>query len=405
MKNKVRYSIVFIILILFAVIVILVVPKIKNVFQKQVTNEIFVVVDRGQVVVTIEATGIVEAENEVIILSPASSIIKKINKEAGSRVSAGEVIMELDESQVESEIEKISDQLDVKRNSLEKSQLNNRSTLIDLDYNVDVKKLRITSLKSQLADEEQLLSVGGISPARVEETKQNITLAEKDLSMIIEKNDIRLKQLKADEEGLLMQIRIQEKQLEEMKSLMQKLKVTAPSDGIILSVSGKVGEKVSADRMLARMSDLTTFKIIGSIDEDYSDFIKTGNQVYAIIDNEKLGGRIGNITPVIENSKIQFNIHLDESNHPGLIANQNIKIQVIRSLRNNTLRVPSNDEFQPNNQQIVLVKDSERVVKKSVVFGIKGIEYQEVLSGLKEGDQVITTDLSKYFKEKSETSL
>ena len=164
------------------------------------------VVDRGKVISTINATGVVESENEVLILSPASSIIKKIVKEPGSQVAKGEAIVQLDTEPVENEIEGLQDQLEVRRNNLDKTQLSAQSTRVDLEFNEEVKKLKITSLKSQLADQEQLLEVGGISPARIENTKQEITLAEKDLQMLVQKNSIRLKQLEADRKGLMLQI-------------------------------------------------------------------------------------------------------------------------------------------------------------------------------------------------------
>ncbi|MDP2113863.1 MAG: hypothetical protein Q8K69_07375 [Bacteroidota bacterium] len=81
------------------------------------------IVDRGQVFIPIEATGVVEPENEVILLSPNNSIIRKINKEAGSRVLKGEIIIELDDEPTRDEIDLITDQLEVKSNSLERSRL------------------------------------------------------------------------------------------------------------------------------------------------------------------------------------------------------------------------------------------------------------------------------------------
>ncbi|NQU86106.1 MAG: HlyD family efflux transporter periplasmic adaptor subunit [Mariniphaga sp.] len=392
MKNKL---LIYLVLIPLGLLVIFIVVKLigtDTLFQTKSTKQTFVTVDRGQVIVSVEATGVVEAENEVIILSPSSCIVKKINKEPGSQVEKGTVIIELDQVPIQNEIERIKDQLELKRNSLEKSRLSNRSTLIDLEYNVEVKQLKITSLKSKQTDEEQLLSVGGISPSRLEETKQNIILAEKDLAMVIEKNEIRLKQLKTDEEGLLLQIKIQEKQLAEKIGLLEKMEVKAPSAGILLTVAGKVGEMVQSGKMLVCMSDLTTFKIIGSIDEKYSEYIKTGNQVFAILDNEKLQGRIGNITPAIENSKIQFNVHIENSNHPEIMPNQAVSLKVVQSLKNNILRIPCYDEIYPNMEQLVLVKDSERVVKKNVRFGIKGVDFQEIVSGLNVGEQIIISD-------------
>jgi len=332
------------------------------------------IVDRGQVFIPIDATGVVEPENEVILLSPLNSIILKINKEPGSRVKKGDVIIELDPVPTREEIEQINDQR------------------IDLDYNVEVKKLRIASIKAQLADEEQLLSVGGISSAKIDETKQNLVLAEKDLSVVVKKNAIRLNQLKTEENGLNLQIEIQKKQLADKLEMLGKLAIKAPSDGIILSLSGKVGEKVGPDKMLITMSDLTTFKIKGSIDEKYSEFIKTGNPVFAFPENEKLNGTIGTVSPVVADKRILFNVHLENSNNPKLIPNQAVRLQVLKSMKNEVLRISSDNDFKSNQEQTIYVLDSGNVVPRTVQFGIKGAGYQEVLSGLNEGDKVILSD-------------
>lgn len=350
------------------------------------------VVDRGQVFIPIEATGVVEPENEVILLCPNNSIIRKINKEAGSRVMKGEIIIELDDNPTRDEIDQITDQLEVKSNSLERSRLEGQMARIDLDYNVEVKKLRITSIKTQLADEEQLLSVGGISPAKMAETKQNLVLAEKDLDMVLKKNAIRLKQMKTEENGLNLQIEIQKKQLADKIEMLGKLNIKAPSNGIILSVSGKTGEKVGSDKMLVTMSDLTTFKIKGLIDEQFSEFVKTGNPVFALAENERLVGIIGNVTPTVADNKIQFNVHLENSNNPKLIPNQSIKLQVLKSIKTETLRITANNNFKANSEQTVYVLDSGNMVPRTVKFGIKGADYQEVISGLSEGEKVILSD-------------
>ena len=68
------------------------------------------------------------------------------------------------------------------------------------------------------------------------------------------------------------------------------MNVKAASDGIILAVYGNEGEKVNADQLLVRMSDLTSYKINGAVDENNADIVKTGGTVYAIIGEEKLAG-------------------------------------------------------------------------------------------------------------------
>ncbi|HCE58294.1 MAG TPA: hypothetical protein DER09_10805 [Prolixibacteraceae bacterium] len=355
-----------------------------------------VTVEKGEVVATLEATGVVESENEVLVLSPAASIVKNILKEPGNQVISGEIILQLQTLPVEDDIEKLKDQLEMKRNNLERTQLNSQSTKLDLDYNEEVKRLKVLSLKAQLGDKEQLLEVGGISPARVEETRQEITLAEKDLAMLVEKNSIRLKQLIAEEKGLLLQIRMDEKMLEEKQELLEKMSVRAPSSGIILNINAHVGEKVPADKMLVQMSDLSTFKLNGSVDEKYASQIKTGSPVFVTVEGEQLKGLIGSVTPMVENNKVQFNVHLDKNNHPKLIANQNVQIQIFSQKKDNVLRIRKLPDIEPGKPCKIFVVQGEKAVKREITIGITGNEYFEIISGLKEGEMVIADETSSF---------
>ena len=387
MKNKKR--------LLVAVLVLaglLCLFLISTIFTSVKKNHISVV-DRGLVYASVDASGVVEPENEVLMLSPVSSIIKEIRKEPGTRVQKGEVLIELDDETTRAEIELITDQLEVKCNSLERSKLDAQMTRIDLDYNIEVKKLRITSIKTQLADEEQLLSVGGISSAKIDETKQNLVLAEKDLAIAQKKNSIRLNQLKTEEAGLNLQIEMQKKQLADKIAILDQLKIKAPSNGIVMSIGGKKGEKVSNDKMLVTLSDLTTFKIRGLIEEKNSEFVKTGNPVLIVADNTELKGIVGNVTPSVAENKIQFNVHLEENSNQRLIPNQTVRLKVLKTMRENVLRVKSANKFKENSEQQVYVIESGEKVSRTVNVGIKGIGYLEVISGLNEGEQVVLSDV------------
>ncbi|MCF6332491.1 MAG: HlyD family efflux transporter periplasmic adaptor subunit [Draconibacterium sp.] len=397
MGNKKNISIALIAILIF--VALATIAYFSGIFVPntlQLSNLKTVTVDRGDVISAIQATGIVESENEVIILSPAAGIIKSILKEPGTKVNAGDIILQLNPEPVQNDIEKLKDQQEVKRNNLVKTRLSAQSTKLDLDYNEEVKKLKIISLKSQLADEQQLLDVGGISPSKLEKTKQEITLAEKDLSMLIEKNSIRLKQLEADEKGLLLQIKIDDKVLEDKLELLSKMNVKAPSAGIILNVSGNKGETVGNNKMLVRMSDLTSFKLTGSIDEQFANQIKTGNLVYVTVEDEKLEGLIGNVTPMVENSKVQFNVHLKESSHPKLIANQQVQILIINNHKENTVRVPKIADFEKGKKHEIFVVEGNKAVKKEVFIGIIGNNFCEILSGLKVGDVIISEGTNAY---------
>ncbi len=347
------------------------------------------IVEKGDAFEPIVATGTVEAENEVLIRSPYTSIVKQIYKEPGSRVQKGDAILMMEDEFIKEEIDKLKDQLDLKRNALEKNKLSEFSTNVDLNYSEEVKKLNVTSLKTQLADEEQLLEVGGISPAKIEKTKQEIALAEKDLAMLKQKNAIRLKQLNAEEQGLNLGINIQEKEMADKVNTLNHMRVIAPSDGIVLSIANKVGEKVNNDNVLIRMSDLSTFKIAGSVEDKVADYIKTGRKVYAVIDSERLPGRIGNVTPVIENNKILFNVHLEQKNHPKLIPNQRITLWIIRKEFENSLIINNLNIFEKEVPTVAYVLKNGEAIRRGITTGIRNPDHIQVLSGLEAGDTIV----------------
>jgi HlyD family secretion protein len=354
------------------------------------------VVDRGVVVTTVEAEGVVEAQSEVLILSPTSSIIKKVLRVPGNQVKAYQTILQLDTKPIAEEMAGIEDQLKVKRNNLHRNRLTARSTRVDLDYNVEMKKLRISSLKSEVEDQAELLTVGGISPSRFEQKKQELALAEKELEMILSKNSIRLQQLAAEEKGLELGIEIQEKQLEQKRVDSSNTTVRAPSAGIILALNGKEGEKVGRDQQLVRMSNLSAFKISGSISEEHADILKVGQTVFVQLDREKLTGKIGNINPEIQNSKVSFDIYLDESNHPKLRPNLRVSLLVVSGMKQDVLRLQTGPALDRGRNVEVYVVEGDHAFLRKLSLGMKGPEYVEVRSGVDSGEKVVISDISSF---------
>jgi len=98
-------------LVMVAIVVIVIVPFNSDSSQSQDVKVAYVEI--GHVIRSFNGEGVVEPKSEVIILSPASSIIKDIPKEVGSHVNAGEPIIFLDPTPIQTEVENIRDQLEM----------------------------------------------------------------------------------------------------------------------------------------------------------------------------------------------------------------------------------------------------------------------------------------------------
>ncbi len=175
---------------------------------------------------------------------------------------------------------------------------------------------------------------------------------------------------------------------------LSKMIIRAPSAGIILSIHGKVGEKVNTDRLLIEMSDLTNFKIRGKVDDDYAENLKTGTKVYVGLDNEKLVGVVGTVNPVIRDRKIEFDVNLQESSHNKLRPNRSVSLDIVRAERDSVIRIPTGPVIGKGNEHEVYVLGNGQPVKRVIVTGIRNSEFIEVKEGLEEGDRVVLSNIS-----------
>lgn len=143
------------------------------------------------------------------------------------------------------------------------------------------------------------------------------------------------------------------------------------------------------------MSDLSTFKVKATVERPYFDNVRIGGEVYAVIDNTSLKGRIGSVTPVMKDKKLEFDVFLDYSYYHKLIPNMEIELQIITQRKDSVLRVKNGPAFNRNKDQDLFVIRTDKAVRKTVTTGLIGTEYVEIVSGLTSDDRVIISDISR----------
>ncbi|TKG95780.1 efflux RND transporter periplasmic adaptor subunit [Puteibacter caeruleilacunae] len=352
-------------------------------------------VERGDVRSSVTASGIVEAEYENLILAPFAGNIQTIIKTSGSHVSKGDTILILDQQPMLEKLANLQDQLKLDQNSYHQNQLNASNQRLELTHQLEVKKLKITDLKTKLHEEKLLLEVGGISEEKIRNTKQQLELAQKELELAIQQNAIKVEKITAEKEALELRIRIKQRELQKAQLTCNAAFVTAQQNGIVISVTGREGQTVGSGAQLVRISDLSTFKLTGKIADSNAEKLHSGNKVIAINDDTHLEGTIGNIRPEVDNGMIKFDVFLKQSNHKDLRPNLNMELQVITKEKQNTLRLPDGPFYDGSKQLEVFKVDQDIAQQTSIKVGISNFEYVEVLSGLEEGDEVIISDISK----------
>ena len=371
---------------------------IRYYFKPSLTTADFITakVETGIIENTINATGEVLPEFEEIIASPISASIKNVLMDAGNKVNKGQSILTLDKSITQTAYEKLRFQMESKENEIRKLKLDLEKSFFDIKSNNSIKQLRISNLKDAVSSAKRLLNAGGGTKEDVERAQLDLKVAE--LEKLQLENEIKSKQqtMKIEIREAEISLAIQGSDLDALKRKLDLAQVVATRQGVITWVNKNIGASINEGEALVRIADLSGFKVAGSMSDNMLE--KVNNHMVAIIrvGDKLLRGAIVNISPAVSNGIISFDIQLNDKSNAALRPNQKVDVFLITDTRNGVLRIANGAAFNGSNLQEVFVIKNGIAERRTVKTGLSNFDYIEILSGLKEGDEVITSDMASY---------
>jgi HlyD family secretion protein len=360
-------------------------------------------VEVGNIENTLNATGEVLPEFEEIITSPINASIKSALMDAGNKIKPGQSILTLDKSATQTEFDKLNFTLESKRNEISKLKLDLGKSFYDIQSNNDIKQLRISNLADAVENAKRLFKAGGGTREGIEQAELNLKVAQLEKKQLV--NEIRNKQQ-------TMQIEIKEAQIaadiqvNDINALQRKLNlanVVATRAGVITYVNKNIGANVHEGETLARIADLGSFKVSGSISDNSMDQLHSGIPVIIRINDNQLRGHVTNVSPSIQNSIISFDIQLDDRANKLLRPNMKVDVFLVTATHNKIMRVANGPAFKGPAVQDIFVVNNGKAEKRTVHIGLTNFDYVEIQDGVKPGDVVITTDMSEYKNSKEVT--
>jgi HlyD family secretion protein len=354
------------------------------------------VVTVGNVENTLNATGEVLPEFEEVITSPIDASIKRALMNAGNQIKAGESILSLDKSSSEADYANLKFQLESKQNEINKLKLDLNKSFYDIKSNNAIKQLRIASLVDAVENARRLFKAGGGTRENIEDAELNLKVARLEKQQL--ENEIRSKQQ-------TMQIEIKEAEIaaaiqrNDMNALQRKLNladIVTTRDGVITYVNKNIGATIKEGETLARIADLSSFKVAGSISDVSLDQLHIGIPVIVRINDAQLRGHVSNISPTIANGIISFDIQLDERNNKLLRPNMKVDVYVITAAHSKVMQVTNGAAFKGPTVQDIFVIRNGKAEKTKVHIGLSNFDYVEIKDGVKPGDSIITSDMTAF---------
>jgi HlyD family secretion protein len=393
-KKKKSIVIGLIVISVFALAIWLVRSTFKSTIKRSAITT--AVVEQGTVENTLNATGEVLPEFEEILTSPINASIKNVLMDAGNKVKVGQSILTLDKSASQTEFEKINFQLQSKRNEISKLKLDLNKSFFDIRSNNDIKQLRISNLADAVENAKRLFKAGGGTREGIEQAELNLKVAQLEKKQL--ENEIKSKQqtMQIEIKEAEIALAIQENDLQALQRKLQLANIIATRGGVVTWVNKNIGASIREGESLARIADLGSFKVNGSISDNYMDQLHNGMPVMVRINDTQLKGHVVNVYPSVQNSIVSFDVQLDERNSKQLRPNMKVDVFLVTEVHSKVLRVANGPAFKGANVQDVFVMNGNKAEKRTVHTGLTNFDFVEITDGVKPGDMIITSDMTEY---------
>jgi HlyD family secretion protein len=353
-------------------------------------------VTRGDVARSVVATGKIQPITKVEVKSKASGIVEKLYVDINDRVKKGQQLAQLD--QVE-----ILAQVNAQRAQLSAAEAN----VATYEANIEQDKVNAAApdlpmYKATLDRNMQMQKAGIVSNQALDDANKDYlaALTRRDSSKAqIGVDSARLKQARAQ----VMQNQASLKQLEEQLSYTT---IVAPMDGEILSRDVEIGAAVSSILVLGSTAtlvmtegDTSEVYVQGKVDEADIAHVYMSQPARIKVESFRdrlFNGKVTKISPMgVEKDNVTtFEVRVSINNAGGeLKAQMTANAEILMDEHKGVLTVPENAvSYDKDKNASVDVPDKskkEGTHKVSVKVGLSNGSVTEILSGLKEGDQVV----------------
>lgn len=354
-------------------------------------------VDSGTIETTVTGSGNVVPAFEEIINSPINTRIVEVYCKAGDSVDAGTPLLRLDLQSTETELNKLKDQIEMKRYELEQQKVNNSTRVSDLAMQVKVKEMAVNRLEVELRNERYLDSLGSGTGDRVKQAELAYNTGKLELEQMRQQ---LVNEHKVTDAGLNvknLEINIAGKNLGEMSRTLNDAQIRAPRRATLTFINDQIGQKISEGEKIAIISDLSHFKVDGELADSYGDRIRVGSKAVVRVGRERMPGMVSNVTPLSRNGVISFTVRLDDDANKRLRSGLKTDVYIMCDVREDVKRIKNGSFYTgPGTYDLFVFNGDDELVKRTVKLGESNFEYVEVINGLEKGDKVVISDMKRF---------
>ncbi len=354
-------------------------------------------VKRGAIVRQVRGPGTLVPEDTRWIPATTDARVERILLQPGATVLAHSVILELSNPQVEQEALNA-------RLQLHSAQAQLESLRVQFDNDLLTLESQIAALESEYEqarlDAETRDALAKQKLASEFERRQTQLRAES----LGKRLQIEQKRLQATRGSLEARLRVPRATVDQAQAIaslfdsrLQSLKVRAGFAGVLQQVPVEVGQRVGPGTNLARVADPGRLKAALQIPETQAKDIEVGQPAQIDTRTAIIASRVTRKDPAAANGTVTVDVTPTEPLPRGAVPDLGVDGTIQLERFENVLYVMRPSLGQENSTvglyRVTPAGDAERV---RVTFGGSSVTHFVVTSGLREGDEVILSDMSNW---------
>ena len=351
-------------------------------------------VKRGEMVREVKGNGTLVPQVTRWVPAPADGRVEKILAQAGIEVSAGTVIVELSNPQMEQQAVDASLQVKTAEADQENLKVKLESDSMTQQSQIASIKAEYSQAKLQLDTDEALAKKGLVAELNLKISRVKV----EDLA-----NRLRVEQerLAISGRSTKAQINAQQSRVDQLRALaklkqqqVDALKVRAGTSGVLQQVIVQEGQQLTPGVNIARIADPASLKAELKIAETQINDVREGQTAVVDTRNGLIQGRVSRIDPAAREGTftidVTFSEALPQSARADLSVDGTVELERLR----NVLYVdrPAFGQAQQTIGMFKMTPDGQEAARTQVRLGRTSVSTVEVVDGLREGDQVIISD-------------
>jgi Cu(I)/Ag(I) efflux system membrane fusion protein len=220
--------------------------------------------------------------------------------------------------------------------------------------------------------------------------------AQKEYLQALRRGDERLLQGADGKLRALGMIRSEIDNLKTVGKASENIKVVAPRDGIITELRVREGMFVQPNATAVSLADLSSVWLLAEVFESQAEWVADGQAAEAWLDylpGSVFSGEVEYVYPVLDPKTRTLRVRLRFDN-PGekLKPNMYARVSIFGRLRPRALSIPRQALIRGSERdRVVLSLGEGRFQVHEVLTGMESGEWIEIIAGIGEGDQVVTS--------------